>query len=95
MTGHPIPSRRTQLAYAASGKCQQCGKRKPATATLCVSCAAKHSAATSALKARLLDAGLCTQCGQAPLSTVRLCRACQDRHNARVAKTRAKKKTRR
>lgn len=84
------PSRQTQLAYAAKGKCEQCGKRKPATLTLCAVCAGSHAAATTALKARLLAEGLCTQCGKAPLSTVRLCRACQDRHNDRMASARAR-----
>jgi hypothetical protein len=91
MANRLIPSRRTQLAYATAGKCQQCGKRKPTTETLCVACAAKHAAATSGLKSRLLDAGYCTQCGQEPLATVRLCRGCQDRHNARMAKKRRRR----
>jgi hypothetical protein len=79
------PSRATQLKYAAAGKCQGCGKRKPRTQTLCLRCAGKHAAATSNLKLRLMQEGLCTQCGENPLATVRCCRECQDKHNRRTA----------
>ena len=81
-------SRRTQLGYLAKGKCSQCGKGKLITDTLCRKCAAKHAAATIALKKRLIEDGLCSQCGHEPLDTARLCRACQDKHNARCRERR-------
>jgi len=88
-TALPTPSRVTQLKYAQIGRCQGCGKRKPATETLCRECAEKHRQATNGLKLRLIEAGLCSQCGHEPLATVRLCRKCQDRHNTRTTKYKA------
>lgn len=86
-----MSGRVTQVKYAAKGKCQRCGKRKPASVTLCKLCLSGHNTVTRELKARLIAAGLCSNsCGE-KRETALFCRECQDKHNARVRAWRLKR----
>ena len=87
------PSRRTQLSYQHLGKCIQCGKRRPRTATLCRECASKHASATKGHAHQLIDQQLCTQCSQ-PRDDPdrRYCAPCREIHNLRNQERRAERR---
>lgn len=76
-----MSGRITQLKYSATGKCERCGRRRPASATLCRSCLSHHNQTTAAIKAALVQAGKCAWCARANRSAYRTCDDCRARHN--------------
>jgi hypothetical protein len=77
------PSRKTQFKHSLAGKCEQCGKRKKASLSLCSFHLKQHNLRTAALKARLLKEGKCAWCGKKNQSGYRTCDGCRARYNAR------------
>jgi hypothetical protein len=73
----------TQLNHRAEGKCERCGKKKPASATLCGACLDAHNRITADLKARNIEARLCAWCGGPNGSEFRTCDDCRAVYNAR------------
>jgi hypothetical protein len=82
----PAPSRKTQSKHRAAGKCENCGRRRPASATLCRPCLQAHNNRTAVTKAAHMAAHRCAWCGQANASGFRACDGCRERYNARRRK---------
>lgn len=79
----PAPSRKTQRTHATRGKCERCGKKPPASQTLCRACLKTHNNKTAITKAAHIAGGRCAWCAQPNASGCRTCDDCRQRYNAR------------